>query len=160
MKSEGKKSKREILRYVIRHYNQVRESCDQMILSRMKTERQNEQSLEWFAALMQGRDPDAWADAVRETSRHTEELIMILDFALVMYRNMAREEAAKSGDFRSWRQFDSLYSKYFSTHGGTVWEIGYKYGVSKSVVYEDIDIAENRLIAMILGDMGEDGPIF
>ena len=141
------RDKRSLLRYLIRNYNRIRTQCDQTIIDRMEAEKQNAYSLEWFTDLMEGRDPDAWFDCLRETSRRTEELIMALDFAMLAYRNLAREEG-----FRSWRQYDALYSKYFSTFSGSVWEIGWKYGVSKSVIYEDLEIAETRLESMILGE--------
>lgn len=147
-KAEKKeRSKRELLRYLIRNYNMIRDRCDMTILARLKEERQNEFSLKWFADLMEGRDPDFWAERLKETSIHTEELIMALDFAMFAYRNLAREEG-----FRSWRQYDVLYSRYFSTFSGSVWELGLKYGVSKSVIYEDLEIAEYRLESMVLGD--------
>lgn len=151
-KAERKeRSRSELLRYLIRNYNRIHDQCDQTILSRMEEERQNTFSLKWFADLMEGRDPDMWAEQLKETSRHTEELIMALDFAMFAYRNLAREEG-----FRSWRQYDALYSKYFSTFYGSVWEIALKYGVSKPVIYEDLRIAENRLESMILGENGQE----
>ena len=73
----------------------------------MEEERSNVFSLKWFTDLMEGRDPDAWAERLRETSHRTEELIMALDFAMLTYRNLAKEEG-----HRSWRQYDALYSKY------------------------------------------------
>lgn len=147
-KSERKShSKRELLRYLIRNYNRIHDRCDKEILDRLEAEKAHSYSLEWFADLMEGRDPDAWADKMRESSHRTEELIMALDFALLAYRNVARTEG-----HRSWRQYDALYSRYFSTFSGAVWEIGWKYGVSKSVIYEDLQIAESRLESLLLGE--------
>ncbi len=148
-------SKRELLRYLIRNYNWIHDQCDKTILDRMEEERSNVFSLKWFTDLMEGRDPDAWAERLRETSHRTEELIMALDFAMLTYRNLAKEEG-----HRSWRQYDALYSKYFSTFSGSVWEIAWKYGVSKSVIYEDLNEAENRLESMILGDEADGSAVF
>lgn len=148
------KDRREQLRYLIRNYIRIRDLCDQAILDRMEDERQHSYSLEWFTDLMEGRNPDAWAECMRETSHRTEELIMALDFAMLAYRNIAIHEG-----HTSWRRYDALYSKYFSTFSASVWEIAWKYGVSKPVIYEDLRIAENRLSALILGENegGEDG---
>lgn len=153
--SKKVRGKRKLLRYLIRNYARVRDECDHVILERMRAEKAHTYSLEWFAQLMEGRDPDAWSDQVRKSSHHTEELIMALDFAMLTYRNLAKEEG-----HRSWRQYDALYSKYFSTFSGSVWEIAWKYGVSKSVIYEDLAEAENRLESMILGDKTEKSVIF
>lgn len=139
-------SRRELLRYLIRNYNRIHEDCDRTILDRLEAESERSYSLEWFADLMEGRDPDAWADQMRESSHRTEELIMALDFAMLAYRNLAIHEG-----HRSWRQYDALYSRYFSTFSGSVWEIAWKYGVSKTVIYEDLKEAETRLESMILG---------
>lgn len=148
-------NKRELLRYLIRNYNRIHDQCDQTILDRMESEKEHTYSLEWFADLMEGRDPDAWAEQMRESSHRTEELIMALDFAMLAYRNLAMHEG-----HRSWRQYDALYSKYFSTFSGSVWEIAWKYGVSKTVIYEDLNEAETRLESMILGDEADAPVIF
>lgn len=156
--SRKAKDRRAQLRYLIRNYIRIRDLCDQTILDRMEDERQRSYSLEWFTDLMEGRDPDAWAEQMRKSSHRTEELIMALDFAMLAYRNVARTEG-----HRSWRQYDALYSRYFSTFSGAVWEIGWKYGVSKSVIYEDLQIAESRLESLLLGENdgeNEDGDNF
>lgn len=149
------RSKSELLRYLIRNYNWIHDQCDQTILDRMEAEKEHAYSLEWFADLMEGRDPDAWAERMRETSHRTEELIAALDAAMLTYRNLAIHES-----HRSWRQYDALYSKYFSTFSGSVWEIALKYGVSKTVIYEDLNEAETRLESMILGDEADARAIF
>lgn len=144
------RSKKELLRYLIRNYTWIRDECDQVILERMRAEQAHTYSLEWFAQLMEGRDPDAWSEQMRKSSHHTEELIMALDNAMLDYRNVAITEG-----MRSWRQYDALYSKYFSTFSSSVWEIAWKYGVSKSAIYDDLKEAENRLESMVLGETGE-----
>lgn len=148
-------SKSELLRYLIRNYNRIHDQCDQTILDRMEAEKEYTYSLDWFADLMEGRDPDAWAERMRETSHRTEELIAALDAAMLTYRNLAIHE-----NHRSWRQYDALYSKYFSTYSGSVWEIAWKYGVSKTVIYEDLNEAETRLESMILGGEASANDIF
>lgn len=145
--SRKAKDRRAQLRYLIRNYIRIRDLCDQTIIDRMEDERQRSYSLEWFTDLMEGRDPDAWAEQMRKSSHRTEELIMALDFAMLAYRNIAIHEG-----HTGWRRYDALYSKYFSTFSGSVWEIAWKYGVSKPVIYEDLRIAENRLEAIILGE--------
>lgn len=149
------RSKRGSLRYLIRNYSRIQEKCNQTILDRMLAEKARTYSLEWFADLMQGRDPDAWAERLRESSHRTEELIMALDFAMLTYRNLAMSEG-----LRSWRKYDALYSKYFSSSPVSVNEIAWKYGVSKSAIYDDLKEAENRLESMILGEEPTEDTIF
>lgn len=149
------RSKKELLKYLIRNYSWIRDECDQVILERMKAKKENAYSLEWFAALMEGRDPDAWSERMMESSHRTEELIMALDTAMLEYRNLAIKEG-----LRSWRQYDAFYSKYFSTFSSSVWEIAFKYGVSKSVIYEDLNEAETRLESMVLGEKADDTVFF
>lgn len=80
---------------------------------------------------------------------------MALDTAMLEYRNLAIKEG-----LRSWRQYDAFYSKYFSTFSSSVWEIAFKYGVSKSVIYEDLNEAETRLESMVLGEKADDTVYF
>ena len=95
------KSKKNTLRYLIRNYSKIRQACDQVILERLQAEKRNQYSFEWFARLMQGKDLDAKAEQLRHTSRYTEELILALDSAMLIYRNIALQE-----DLKGWRQFD------------------------------------------------------
>lgn len=138
------KSKKNTLRYLIRNYSKIRQACDQVILERLQAEKRNQYSFEWFARLMQGKDPDAKAEQLRHTSRYTEELILALDSAMLIYRNTALQE-----DLKGWRQFDAMYSRYFSESSSSVNELAFKYGVSKSVIYDDINAAETRLELLI-----------
>lgn len=142
--------KEELLLVLIRHYREIRQSCSEEILERMKEGREYYESFEWFERLMCGRDPDAWTEILQDTSDRTEEIICVIDDAVSGLGRQVR----KSGDLKEWRAYDALYSRYFSRSEMTVKDISRKYGVKKSVIYDDLRLAETQILA-ILSDISE-----
>ena len=132
------------LRALFRKYRAIRQSCDEQILERYRQGEEYYESFEWFVRLMEGKDPDKLIEDLRQTSDRTEQIICRIDKAVEDYGEMARREG-----LLSWRQYDVLYSMYFSGSFSGAKEISKKFGVKKSVIYDDLHEAETRLVTLL-----------
>lgn len=139
-----KNNKIRLLRVLFRKYRVIRQTCDEQILERYRQEEEYYESFEWFARLMEGKDPDRLIEDLQQTTDRTERIIAHIERTVEEYGSEARQE-----DLKSWRGYDALYSKYFSTTFSTPKEISKKFGVKKSVIYKDLRHAETRLITML-----------
>lgn len=157
MKSE-KRDRSQLTRILVRKYRIIRQSCDEVILERMHREESYCESFEWFEQMMQGRDPDRIFEELHKTSERTEAIICRIERAMEIYGQMARKE-----DLQSWREYDALYSVYFSGFSNSkvrIREISRKYGVKKSTIYDDIKTAQTRLESVLFGDQSSPSNIF
>ena len=141
----GEKNNRaRLLRVLFKKYRVIRQTCDEQILERYRRGEDYYESFDWFARLMEGKDPDRFIEDLQQTSDRTEQIIAHIEKSVERYGADARKE-----DLKSWREYDVLYSKYFSTSFSTMKEISKKFGVKKSVVYKDLRHAETRLITLL-----------
>ena len=140
----GKKER--LVRKLIRKYRFIRTTCDEQIMERIREAEDYYESFEWYERLMQEKDPDKFIDDMMDTSDRTERMMCTLEHAVEQYGEMARKE-----DLNSFRQYDALYTRYFSSHFSNVKEIAKKYGVRKSTIYDDLQEAETRLFIILFG---------
>ena len=141
----GEKDNRaKLLRKLFRNYRTIRQTCDEQILERRQESEEYYESFEWFERLMEGKDPDKLIEELQKASGNTERLICQIDRAIVRYGSDARKEG-----IASWREYDALYSRYFSDSFSTPAEISKKFGVRKSVIYKDLKHAETRLTTIL-----------
>ncbi len=140
----GKKER--LVKKLIRKYRDIRATCDEQILERIREAEDYYESFEWYERLMQEKDPDKVIEDMQETSDRTERMICTLEHAVEKYGEIARQE-----DVASFRQYDALYTRYFSSTFSNVKEIAKKYGVKKSTIYDDLQDAETRLIIILFG---------
>ncbi len=138
--------KERLLKKLIRKYRLIRSTCNEQILERVREAEDYYESFEWYERLMQEKDPDKVIENMQETSDRTERMICTLEHAVELFGEMARKE-----DLASFRQYDALYTRYFSSTFSNVKEIAKKYGVSKSTIYDDLQEAETRLIIILFG---------
>ena len=150
--SEKEKSRDALLRVLFRKYRKIRELCDEHILQRYQNAKDYYESFEWFENLMEGKDPDKLIEELQHTSETTERIICHIDRTVEKYGEIARQEG-----ITSWREYDALYSRYFSSHFSSPKEISRKFGVKKSTVYGDMKHAETRLVTMLFDDSATDG---
>ena len=140
----GKKER--LVRKLIRKYRYIRATCNEQIMERLREAQDYYESFEWYERLMQEKDPDKIIDDMMYTSDRTERMMCTLEHAVEQYGEIARKE-----DLTSFRQYDALYTRYFSSHFSNVKEIAKKYGVQKSTIYGDLKEAETRLFTMLFG---------
>ncbi len=134
----------------LKKYRIIRQSCDESVLERIKWEEDYYESFEWFCKLMQGKDPDAIIEQMDKVNFEVEYILARIDKAIDEYGKMARENG-----FPMWRQYDALYSVYFSSNKTKIKEISRKYGVKKSTIYDDIKEAKKCLFTLLFGDFDE-----
>lgn len=143
----GKKSREELLTVFLKKYRTIRQSCDESVLERIKWEEDYYESFDWFCRLMEGKDPDAIIEQMDKANIEVEYILARIDRAIDEYGRIAREEG-----FATWRQYDALYSVYFSSQKIEIKEISRKYGVKKSTIYEDIKTAKIQLFHLLFDD--------
>ncbi len=148
MKSE-KRNREDLTRLLIRKYRIIRQSCDEVLLERMRLEEEYYESFEWFERMMQGKEPDTIIEELHKTSARTEAIICRIDRALETYGASARKE-----DIQRWREYDALYSVYFSNSKARIRDIARKYGVKKSTIYDDIKAAQTRMESILFEGQG------
>jgi len=146
----GEKSKEELLSVFLKKYRIIRQSCDESVLERIKWEEDYYESFDWFCRLMEGKDPDAVIEHMDKVNLEVEYILARIDRAIDEYGEIARGEG-----FPTWRQYDALYSVYFSSQKTRIKEIARKYGVNKSTIYDDIKCAKSRLFTLLFGDYHE-----
>lgn len=143
----GKKSREELLTVFLKKYRTIMQSCDEAVLERIKWEEDYYESFDWFCRLMEGKDPDAIIEQMDKANIEVECILARIDRAIDEYGRIAREEG-----FPTWRQYDALYSVYFSSQKIKIKEIARKYGVKKSTIYEDIKNAKIQLFHLLFDD--------
>ena len=144
--------RKRMFKLLCRNYLRIRISCDEELLDRLQRENDYYESFEWFERMMEGKDPDSVIESLRKTSDRTERLICSIDHALDEYGAIARRE-----DMESFRQYDILFSRYFSAGGPKIRELARKYGVKKTKIYKDLKAAEIRMESILFGDYSPSG---
>jgi hypothetical protein len=146
----GEKSREDLMRVFLKKYRTIRQACDEEILERVRLGEEYYESFEWFCRLMQNKDPDTVIDEMEKTSCITECILCRIDKAVEDYAEIAKQEG-----LQSWRQYDAIYSVYFSNQKTKIREISRKFGVKKSTIYEDIKTAKTRLTSILFEDSEE-----
>lgn len=140
------RSKEDMANLLCKKYRELKRACDETILERMEREKSSRESFDWFFALMQGKDPDAWIEEVRRTSMRTEDILWNIDMALGEYA-----DEAMNGTLADWRAYDALYCVYFSNSKIKISDLARKNKVKKSTMYADVKMAKNRLTTILFG---------
>lgn len=145
-----KRSQKDLKNVFFKKYREIKAACDEAILERTMQAEEYYESFDWFVRFMSDKDPDDFIREMEKTSGMTEAILCRIDQALVEYADLAKNES-----MQSWRQYDAVYSVYFSSQRVKISELSRKFGVKKSTVYDDIKIAKNRLNSMLFGDESE-----
>lgn len=141
------RTREDMANLLCKKYREIRQACDETILERMEREQSNRETFEWFFDLMQGKDPDAWIEEVHKTSMRTENILLNIDLALAEYADEAIE-----GGLSVWRDYDALYSVYFSNSKIKISDLAKKNRVKKSTMYAAVNRGKNRLTTILFGD--------
>ena len=134
-----------LLKVIIKRYRDIRRLCDEEIMERCRQSEQYYESFDWFARLMQGRDPDMATEVLAHTSHVTEGIMLKIEKAVSDY---GAEAGAGDKDMR--RQFDILYERYFAPEKMSVGQMAVKYGISRDTVFRDTKKAMKHLAGMLL----------
>lgn len=145
-----KRSQNDLKNVFFKKYREIKAACDEAILERTMQAEEYYESFDWFVRFMSDKDPDDFIREMEKTSGMTEAILCRIDQALGEYADLAKNES-----MQSWRQYDAVYSVYFSSQRVKISELSRKFGVKKSTVYDDIKIAKNRLNSMLFGDESE-----
>ncbi|MDD2960012.1 MAG: sporulation transcriptional regulator SpoIIID [Lachnospiraceae bacterium] len=142
----------DLMKVLCKRYREIRQSCDEELLERVRMQEEYYESFEWFCELMQNKDPDTVIETMVSVSCATECILCRIDKAVEDYAEIAKKEG-----MQSFRQYDAIYSVYFSNSKSKIRDIAKKYRVRKSTIYDDIKEARNSLTT-ILFDVSEDIP--
>lgn len=136
-----------LLKVIIKRYRDIRRLCDEEIMERCRQSERYYESFEWFARLMQGRDPDTATDVLAHTSHVTAGIMLQIEQAV---REYGMQAGAEGKEVR--RRYDILYARYFAPEKMSVGQAAIKYGVSRDTVFRDTKKAIKDLSGMLLDD--------
>lgn len=148
---QKKRSQKDLRNVFFKKYREIKAACDDAILERTMQAEEYYESFDWFVRFMSDKDPDDFIREMEKTTGMTEAILCRIDQALQEYA-----EQCKSESVQSWRQYDAVYSVYFSSQRTKISELSRKFGVKKSTVYEDVKVAKTRINSILFGDVDDD----
>lgn len=97
--------------------------------------------------MMPGRNAEARVKSIMESRAKTATMVKHMDVAVDLYKTYCFHYGTKE-DVRRWRVIDGLY---INDDRVTVDELAEREGVVERTIYKDIDIACDRLSALVFG---------
>ena len=137
------------VKLLLRNYRMLREHIENAVY-----EAECEESpLDIMEDLMTGRDSTLIVDSIKRSVARTAVLVQHMETMFGLYQSFCFSKTATPEDQRRWRVIDALY---ISDDHRSVPELARDENVVERTIYKDIDIASERIAALIFGIDGLD----
>lgn len=132
------------VKLLLRNYKTLRLHAENAVF-----EAESEESpTEIIEDLMSGRDSNLIVDSIKRSAARTSIIIRHIDAMLGLYHTFCFSKHATPEDERRWRVIDALF---ISDDTRTVAELAEEEKVVERTIYKDIDIACERIAALMFG---------
>ena len=129
---------------LMRNYHMLKENADNSIFGRVQME---ESAADILCSMMNMYDDEVIVDAIKRSASRTAIIVSHIETMLELYKTYCE----KSSNELDARRYEVVYDMYISDKQMTVKQIAEKQSMSKENVYSDINIAMERISALIFG---------
>jgi len=129
---------------LLRNYRMLKDNSENSIFGRSQME---ESAADILCSMMNLYDDEVIVDAIRRSATRTAIMVSHIDTMMGIYRAYCE----KSSNILDIRRYEVVHDMYIAEENLTVKEIAQKKNMSKENVYSDLNIALERLSALIFG---------
>lgn len=135
------------VKLLLRNYRMLKAHCENAVFEAEC----DESALDILEDMMVGRDSSVIVDSIKRSAARTAVIVRHVDVMLGLFQAYCANSTQE--DMRRWRVIEALYIREDKR---TVAEIAEAEGVVERTVYKDVDVAAERLAALMFGIDGLD----
>lgn len=146
-KEQGKRADRRLrnTKLLLRNYHMLKEHAENSIFGRIQME---ESAADILESMMSMYDNEVIIDSIRRSASRTAIIVSHFEVMLGLYESYCGKSANAEIDIR---RYNVLWDRYIASRTLNVKEIAKKYNISKESVYSDLNVATERISALIFG---------
>lgn len=130
---------------LLRNYHMLKEHAENSVFGRSQMEESASDILESMMSLY---DNEVIIESIRRSASRTATIVSHIEVMLGLYECYCEKSEGSDIDRR---RYHVLYDRYVAESPASVREISEKYSISKETVYSDLNIAIERVSALIFG---------
>lgn len=130
---------------LLRNYHMLKEHAENSVFGRTQME---ESAMDILESMMSMYDNEVIIDSIRRSASRTAIIVSHIEVMLGLYESYCEKSTSSEVDKR---RYNVLWDRYMAEHPLNAKEIATKYNMSKENVYSDLNIATERLSALIFG---------
>lgn len=135
---------------LLRNYHMLKEHAENSVFGRTQME---ESAADILESMLSIYDNEVIIDSIRRSASRTAIIVSHIETMLGLYRCYCERSANSEIDTR---RYHVLWDRYMADHPLGAKEIARKYDMSKESVYSDLNVATERVSALIFGVDGLD----
>ena len=130
---------------LLRNYRVIKEHADNAVFEADAAEEDPVQIMEDL--MMPGKSSNLFVESIKRSAARTATIVRHIDAMLRLYQVYCHQYGSEE-DARRWRVIDGLY---ISDDRLTISELAEREGVVERTIYKDIDVACERISALMFG---------
>lgn len=130
---------------LLRNYHMLKEHAENSVFGRVQME---ESAADILESMMSMYDNEVIIDSIKRSASRTAIIVSHIEVMLGLYESYCEKSASREVDRR---RFGVLWDRYMAEQPLDVKEIAQKYNMSKENVYSDLNVATERVSALIFG---------
>ncbi len=130
---------------LLRNYHMLKEHAENSVFGRIQME---ESAADILDSMMSLYDNEVIIDSIKRSASRTAIIVSHIEVMIGLYESYCERSASREVDER---RFKVLWDRYLAEQPLDVKEIAQKYNMSKENVYSDLNIATERVSALIFG---------
>lgn len=130
---------------LLRNYHMLKEHAENSVFGRIQME---ESAADILESMMSMYDNKVIIDSIKRSASRTAIIVSHIEVMLGLYESYCEKSASREVDRR---RFGVLWDRYMAEQPLDVKEIAQKYNMSKENVYSDLNVATERVSALIFG---------
>lgn len=130
---------------LLRNYHMLKEHAENSVFGRIQME---ESAADILESMMSMYDNEVIIDSIKRSASRTAIIVSHIEVMFGLYESYCEKSASREVDRR---RFGVLWDRYMAEQPLDVKEIAQKYNMSKENVYSDLNIATERVSALIFG---------
>ncbi len=130
---------------LLRNYHMLKEHAENSVFGRTQME---ESAADILESMMSMYDNEVIIDSIRRSASRTAIIVSHIEVMLGLYESYCEKSTSSEVDKR---RYNVIWDRYMAEHPLNAKEIAAKYNMSRENVYSDLNIAIERLSALIFG---------
>lgn len=130
---------------LLRNYHMLKEHEENSVFGRVQME---ESAADILESMMSMYDNEVIIDSIKRSASRTAIIVSHIEVMLGLYESYCEKSSSREVDKR---RFGVLWDRYMAEQPLDVKEIAQKYNMSKENVYSDLNVATERVSALIFG---------
>lgn len=130
---------------LLRNYHMLKEHAENSVFGRTQME---ESAMDILESMMSLYDSEVIIDSIRRSASRTAIIVSHIEVMLGLYESYCEKSVSSEVDMR---RYNVLWDRYLAEQPLNAKEIAKKYNMSRENVYSDLNIAIERISALIFG---------